>query len=313
MYPHTYLSLFPAFPKTSKAFVAMSFGDEFTARWKHVLAPAIAEVPHNGATLQPFRVDLSKVSDAILVEILQAVADSAVIVADITATSLLNERAVRNANVLYEVGIAHASRRPEEVVLFRSDRYQLDFDVQGVRVHSYDPEGNPEGAHRQVRDTIVESLRSVDSARTVAVSFGASRMTPTALVLLQKAVEKGSVEEPSRRTMGDALSSVHVSRGIELLLELGALSATPLKVTHEMLDVLVKNPAFEIQMFRYTPTPFGRALLEHLAIQFAGMAPDVLSRLESMRSRDGAAAAAKGTNRGDKRARASADPKDRSS
>ena len=148
----------------------MSFDDEFTPRWKNVLEPAINDVLHYGSSLKVFRVDLSKIGDAILTEILHGLSESAVIVADISTIGFMARApreplVVRSANVLYEVGIAHASRRPEEVVLFRSDKDKLDFDVQGVRVHEYDPDGNPEAARTLVGETVAESLRSVDAAR----------------------------------------------------------------------------------------------------------------------------------------------------
>jgi hypothetical protein len=100
----------------------MSFDPAFDARWSTVLQPALkCVVLENGIPLDPFRVDLSRSSDAILTEVLQAIADSAVIIADITALHELNRRPVRNGNVMYEVGLAHAARLPEEVLLFRSD------------------------------------------------------------------------------------------------------------------------------------------------------------------------------------------------
>jgi len=117
----------------------MSFDAQFEARWRRVLSPGLGHLMHNGVQVEPFRVDLSKASDAILGEILEAIGDSLVVVADTTATAELNGRAVRNPNVLYEVGIGHAVRLPEEVVLLRSDDLRLDFDIAGVRVHSYDP------------------------------------------------------------------------------------------------------------------------------------------------------------------------------
>jgi hypothetical protein len=78
----------------------MSFAVEFTARWETVLQPALRRISVKNVPLQPFRVDLSKSSDAILTEILQAISDSAVIVADVTSIGEIEGRAVRNANVL---------------------------------------------------------------------------------------------------------------------------------------------------------------------------------------------------------------------
>jgi hypothetical protein len=94
MYPQTYLSLSPPFPRTTKAFVAMSFASEFTPRWEGVLQPGLRRIQINDVPLTPFRVDLSKASDAILTEILQAISEAAVIIADVTAMGEFNGRAI---------------------------------------------------------------------------------------------------------------------------------------------------------------------------------------------------------------------------
>lgn len=180
MYPSSYFSLIPAFPRNARAFVAMSFDPRFDARWNKVLIPALGALLHDEVPVQPFRIDLSRTSDAILTEILAAIGDSLVIVADITSTAELDGRAVRNANVLYEVGIAHAVRVPEEVVLLRSDQLRLDFDIAGVRVHSYDPDGDPDGATNFVTETVKASLTALSARKRTVLRVAAERLTPYA-------------------------------------------------------------------------------------------------------------------------------------
>lgn len=46
----------------------------------------------------------------------------------------------------------------EEVILFRSDDFLLDFDVQGLRIHSYRPDDDPRRAGKLVAGIVVESL-----------------------------------------------------------------------------------------------------------------------------------------------------------
>ena len=41
MYPANYYALFPAFPRVSSVFVAMSFDSRFVPRWENVIKPAI--------------------------------------------------------------------------------------------------------------------------------------------------------------------------------------------------------------------------------------------------------------------------------
>src|SRR5439155_14340007 len=133
MYPNTYLSLFPPFPRDNRAFVAMSFDHRFDPRWANVLAPAISRVRVNGVPLEPRRVDMRKASDSVLTEILDGIARCRIFVGEVTPIGEIEGRPIRNANVLYEIGLAHATRLPQEVVLFRSDEQELLFDVANVR------------------------------------------------------------------------------------------------------------------------------------------------------------------------------------
>ena len=143
-------NLFPPFPREDKVFVAMSFAPEFQRRWDNVIAPAIQEVG-----LEPFRVDQRKISDSILTDITKSIANHRLIFGDISVMFVHEEAErrlpVRNANVMYEVGLAHTARLPEEVILFRSDNEYLPFDVMNIRVNSYDPDKAQDEARAKVR------------------------------------------------------------------------------------------------------------------------------------------------------------------
>src|ERR1700722_12309898 len=103
MYPNTFFSMFPPFPRNNKIFVAMSFDPQFDARWRGVIEPAVVN-----AGFDPHRVDNRTVSDSILTEILDGISNASLILADISTIGELNGKPIRNANVLYEVGLAHA-------------------------------------------------------------------------------------------------------------------------------------------------------------------------------------------------------------
>jgi len=135
MYPASLFDLFPPFPREEKVFIAMSFDPRFDHRWRDVIAPAIRNVLVHGTPLEPVRVDMRRVSDSILTEILTGITNSRLIFADVTTIGAVDGRPVRNGNVLYEVGIAHAVRLAEEVILFRSDNDPLLFDMANVRVN----------------------------------------------------------------------------------------------------------------------------------------------------------------------------------
>lgn len=290
MYPLTYFELFPAFPREPRAFVAISFADQFQARWERVLAPALGRLSHRGEHVQPFRVDLSAASDAILTEILKAIADSMVIVVDITALSEQEGKPIRNANVMYEVGLAHAVRPPEEVVLFRSDDMRLDFDIAGVRVHEYHPDEDPEAAQEIVIRTVLESLSAREARRRASVRAAAGQLTTPAVFLLLDVSHRGNFLHPVNRTMGQALASIERSEAIALLLRVGAIRSDILQLTPQVLDRITSGQD-EPPLVTYSLTPFGNELVTYLAVEMGRSDPELAARIESfLRENDGDAA-----------------------
>ena len=278
MYPLHYYSLIPPFPRTKRVFVAMSFDPRFDLRWRNVLAPAIASLESEKQQLEPYRVDLSKASDAILTDVLAGIGDSHCVVADITALDEFDGLPLRNPNVLYEVGIAHAVRPPEEVVLFRSDDFHLNFDVAGVRVHSYSPDANVGEARSKVAETIVASLAALDARRRATLRIAGERLTLPAMFLLLDVVNKGSVVHPQAKTMGQALSSIQRASAISLLLELGAIRAKLIQITPELLQKKGDDP--NIPWLTYEPTLLGKALMTHVGTEMGVLEPDMKVHIE---------------------------------
>jgi hypothetical protein len=76
MYPANYFSLFPAFPQTTKIFVAMSFAERFKPRFENVISKAIGHIERNGVRCEPLIVNARTVSDSILTEILDGIRSS---------------------------------------------------------------------------------------------------------------------------------------------------------------------------------------------------------------------------------------------
>jgi hypothetical protein len=113
MYPANYFGLFPPFPREDKVFIAMSFDQRFEDRWTRVIGPAIRNIRVNDVPLEPHRVDIRQISDSILTEILAGITNHRAIFADVTSLGSIDGRPLRNGNVMYEVGLAHALRLPE--------------------------------------------------------------------------------------------------------------------------------------------------------------------------------------------------------
>lgn len=223
MYPAAFYGLFPAFPRDATVFVAMSFDKIFTRRWEEVIKPAIQSISKDGHRLAAIRVDARVVGDSILTEILSGIGRSEVVFADVTSIGNLNEKPIRSGNVMYEVGLAHAVRLPEEVLLFRSDTDSLLFDTANVRVNSYAPEDDPVLAKTKVTECILSALKEVDLRRSITVRQMADSLDLPSFELLTQFAKVGHVEHPPLGTMGDALRAVAKGNAIQRLLTLGLL------------------------------------------------------------------------------------------
>lgn len=134
MHPQAFLKTFWRMELRPQVFVAMSFGPQYQGRFDAVITPAITSISHGGQQLRPYRVDLSKSGDSILTDIVDGIAHSQLVLADISTIGKDSVTGVpyRNANVLYEVGIALACRQPSEVLLLRDDEDKFLFDVSSI-------------------------------------------------------------------------------------------------------------------------------------------------------------------------------------
>lgn len=103
------------------AFVIMPFGDGFDEIYNLFLVEAIAQ-----AGFEVFRADNIKSTQNILKDIVRGIAESDLIVADLTDS---------NPNVYYELGLAHALGKP--VILLTQDLEDLPFDLRSYRVIPY--------------------------------------------------------------------------------------------------------------------------------------------------------------------------------
>lgn len=266
MYPANYYALFPSFPRSPTVFVAMSFDPRFAPRWENVIKPAVLSLSIGDKQLDPVRVDARVVGDSILTEILQGIGSAQVVLADITSIGMLDGRTVRNGNVMYEVGIAHAVRLPEEVLLFRSDQDSLLFDTANVRVNSYKPDEQPAESKQAVADAIHQALREVDLRRHLAVKAAADALDYPSFEVLAECKRAAELLHPVRKTMGDTLAAISRESAIQRLLTSGLLRAKPYLPDAKELQVFKDGPASSI--VRYGITQFGTAVLFEFGTRF---------------------------------------------
>ena len=104
------------------AFVVMQFGSPFDELYGEVISPVCAEMG-----VDAYRADDIYRPGVIIQDIIQGLVEANVIIAEITPT---------NANVFYELGYAHALKKP--VILLAERGTALPFDVSGYRVIFYD-------------------------------------------------------------------------------------------------------------------------------------------------------------------------------
>lgn len=137
------------------AFIAVQIGSdtsEYRRRadqmMKHVIQPALSTFD-----LTPWRSDQENKPGIITNQILQQLVNARVVIADVTA---------RNANVYYELAIAHAWNKP--VIMMADETKDLAFDVMGERTVILGKwEGSisadaAESARGKLKDTLAEVL-----------------------------------------------------------------------------------------------------------------------------------------------------------
>jgi len=260
MYPMNVFAMFPPFPRKDMVFVAMSFDERFNHRWNNVIRPGIRRIAKGDNRFEAVRIDERNISDSIMTEILLEISHARLVLADISSVGKLGDKTVRNGNVMYEVGLAQAVRLPEEVILLRSDEDDLLFDVRGVRVNNYSPEDDPDGATDVVAGLVLEALKQVELAKTLAVKQVLDKLDFRCWCLLVEGA-KGVIKHPQVRTMGDAMSyGVNRLPALLRLLDLGLVKMHCDKITPERLREFEDTPGEE--MFNYEITEFGLAVLE---------------------------------------------------
>lgn len=134
---------FHVLPDRSRIFVVLQFGGPYNDLYQEVVVPISQDLG-----FAPHRVDDVFRPGVILQDIISGMVDSDVVVAEITP---------ENANVFYELGYAHALKKPT-ILLANRNTERLPFDVSGYRVIFYD---DSIGGKREVEDTLRKHLESV--------------------------------------------------------------------------------------------------------------------------------------------------------
>lgn len=123
-------------------FVMMPYGDWFDRYYQDIYVPAIKE-----AGFEPIRADELFTTGSVVEQIWEQIQKARVLLADL---------ADKNANVFYELGLAHAAKKP---VVFTSPRVEdVPFDLRHLRVIIYEVR-EPEWASN-LRKSVTDYLKN---------------------------------------------------------------------------------------------------------------------------------------------------------
>jgi hypothetical protein len=123
-------------------FVMMPFGEWFDRYYQEIYVPAI-----NEAGFEPVRSDELFTTGSVVEQIWQQIEKSKILLADLCG---------KNPNVFYELGLAHAARKP--VVFTSSQVDDVPFDLRHLRVIIYEIRA-PEWAAR-LQKSVTDYLRN---------------------------------------------------------------------------------------------------------------------------------------------------------
>ena len=156
----------------------MSFAEIYQRRFLDVIEPAITAVSYRGNRLKATRVDLSKTGDSILTDIIDGIAHSVMVLADVSVIGYDSKIGIpyRNGNVMYEVGLALACRQSSEVLLIRDDKEKFLFDVSTIP-HKHIDFSNAGNATKFLSEEIVSRLSEMNKLRDARIGIAISSMT----------------------------------------------------------------------------------------------------------------------------------------
>lgn len=190
MHPNAYLQTYWRLDLLPQVFVAMSFAPAYESRFVNVIRPAIESTTVGGRPLAAYRVDNLKTGDSILTDILEGIAHSQLVLADVSVLGRdsVTSEIYRNGNVLYEVGLALACRQPQEVLLIRDDKERFLFDVSTIP-HMRVDFADLENAKHRLHEELKARLRERNYFRDARVTTAISQLTAEELLFLKQTFE----------------------------------------------------------------------------------------------------------------------------
>ena len=169
IYPKTYFQQQNLPTEDEKLiFVLMPFAEKYQEIYDDIIRPLAKEIG-----LKSLRADEIFGSNAIMEDILKAIAKSKIVIADVTN---------RNPNVFYELGISHTVK--DNVIIITQSMDDVPFDLKHLRCINYSQtlRGSQE-LKSQLRQTIegilqIDSLSFDKKRRTITFKGKSVKLTP---------------------------------------------------------------------------------------------------------------------------------------
>ncbi len=249
MYPREFFETYWRTEIIDEVFVAMPFHDEFAPVWEEAIRPAVED--GSGGKLRARRVDASILSGSIITDILDGIAHSRIVLADISVSRGGKWQGQRNGNVMYEVGLAHAVRTPSEILLIRSDDEQINFDIAQINIHRYQRDDLP-STKDQISRLVADLLRQIQQEKSLKIQRAIDLLDSDSIYYLETFAVHGMFPGPDPKTMGEELLAISNRAALARLQQMGIIRAVPLK---------------EPKLTAYALTCFGSALMRALGLR----------------------------------------------
>lgn len=195
MYPREFLDAYWRGDLRKEVFVAMPFGGVSARVFHEAIKPAIEEDLDGGCAYSANRVDTAHtISECIHTGILDGIAHATLIFADISVMRQGPWKGQRNGNVMFELGIAQTIRPATDLVVVRSDRKAINFDINHIRTHSYVASALGE-ARGKFAFLLQEGLRHRETMQRLRIGMARDRLDVDSMNLMVKFASGGTFSD----------------------------------------------------------------------------------------------------------------------
>lgn len=246
MHPQLYLNTFWRLELKPTIFVAMSFADRYKARFTEIIEPAINSIEVNAKALKADRVDISKSGDSVLTDIIEGIAHSQMVLADVSSIGKdsVTGEPYRNGNVMYEVGLALACRHTSEVLLIRDDTDKFLFDVSTIP-HKRIDFTDKARAIEELRSELIARLKERNHINDARVQLAISGLTGDEVTAL--------------KYIADLTPGTVWGRPNKGVVDFHAMASIPRLLDKQLIKVVGE---FEEGYPAYHPTPLGSTVAQ---------------------------------------------------